>query len=57
MPSEADFVLVRSIGISSLFLHTGASHLYLLDFNGENLPGLKKLLEEKYPDVKVCRAP
>lgn len=33
---------------------TGARHLYLLDFDGTNLPDLKSTIEGKYPDVKVC---
>lgn len=36
-----------------LFAHEGARHLYLLDFAGDNLPGLKSTIEERYPDVKV----
>lgn len=34
----------------------GAKHLYLLDFDGKNLPDLKSEIETKYPDVKVCIA-
>ena len=37
----------------SLSLFAGAKHLYLLDFNGENLPNLKETIQKRYPDVKV----
>ncbi|KAF9451959.1 NAD(P)-binding protein [Macrolepiota fuliginosa MF-IS2] len=36
-----------------LFAHEGAKHLYLIDFDGTNLPNLKETIEKKYPDVKV----
>lgn len=32
---------------------TGAEHLYLLDFMGDNLSELKKTIQEKYTGVKV----
>jgi hypothetical protein len=32
---------------------TGARHLYLLDFDGSNLPELRKTIISQYPDVKV----
>ena len=32
----------------------GAKHLYLLDFDGKNLPEIQSTIETKYPDVKVC---
>lgn len=35
------------------YAHAGAKHLYLLDFDGHNLPDLKKSIESTYPDVKV----
>ncbi|GJJ06630.1 hypothetical protein Clacol_000824 [Clathrus columnatus] len=35
------------------YAHAGAKHLYLLDFDGENLPNLKKTIESTYPDVKA----
>lgn len=35
------------------FAHEGAAHLYLMDFDGTNLPNLKSTIEQKYPDVKV----
>jgi hypothetical protein len=35
------------------YAHEGAKHLYLLDFDGENLPNLKETVEKMYPDVKV----
>ena len=35
------------------FAHEGASHLYLLDFNGEHFEDFKKLLNQRYPEVKV----
>lgn len=35
------------------FAHEGASHLYLLDFNGENFADFAKLIKDRYPDVKV----
>ncbi|KAF7782638.1 hypothetical protein Agabi119p4_2014 [Agaricus bisporus var. burnettii] len=38
---------------SILFAHEGAKHLYLLDFDGKNLPNLKETIEQKYPGVKV----
>ena len=31
----------------------GARALYLLDFDGTNLPELKNTIEKSYPDVKV----
>lgn len=31
----------------------GATHLYLLDFVPDGLPGLKETIQKKYPDVKV----
>ena len=33
----------------------GARALYLLDFDGTNLPGLKDTINKQYPDVKVSR--
>lgn len=46
---------LKGIGRASaiLFAHEGAKHLYLLDFDGTNLPDLKSTIESKYPDVKV----
>lgn len=38
---------------SILFAHQGARHLYLLDYDGTNLPDLKKTIGSSYPDVKV----
>ncbi|CCM00267.1 uncharacterized protein FIBRA_02297 [Fibroporia radiculosa] len=35
------------------FAHEGATHLYLLDLDGTNLPELKATIEKRYPDVKV----
>jgi len=35
------------------YAHEGAQHLYLLDFDGTNLPDLKNTIEKAYPDVKV----
>lgn len=35
------------------YAHAGAKHLYLLDFDGENLPELKQTIQSTYPDVKV----
>ncbi|RDB24804.1 3-oxoacyl-[acyl-carrier-protein] reductase FabG [Hypsizygus marmoreus] len=35
------------------FAHEGAKHLYLIDFDGTNLPNLKSTIETTYPDVKV----
>jgi hypothetical protein len=32
---------------------TGARHLYLVDFDGTNLPELRKTIISQYPDVKV----
>lgn len=36
-----------------LHVHAGAKHLYLLDYNGDNLPELKGTIETSYPGVKV----
>lgn len=36
-----------------LFAHEGAKHLYLVDFDGTNLPNLKETIENKYLDVKA----
>ncbi|TRM69323.1 hypothetical protein BD626DRAFT_473678 [Schizophyllum amplum] len=46
---------LKGIGRTSAlrFAHEGARHLYLLDFDGANLPDLKSTIEKKYPDVKV----
>ncbi|EJU04055.1 NADP-binding protein [Dacryopinax primogenitus] len=46
---------VKGIGRASAFLFAreGAKHLYLLDFDGSNLPSLAHELKEKFPDVKV----
>ncbi|KAI0790627.1 hypothetical protein C8Q75DRAFT_759779 [Abortiporus biennis] len=46
---------LKGIGRASalLFAHEGANHLYLLDFDGTNLPNLKQTIESKYPDVKA----
>ncbi|KAF7321658.1 hypothetical protein MKEN_00687000 [Mycena kentingensis (nom. inval.)] len=46
---------LKGIGRASalLFAHEGAKHLYLIDFDGKNLPGLKKQIEDRYPDVKA----
>ncbi|THH29952.1 hypothetical protein EUX98_g4240 [Antrodiella citrinella] len=35
------------------YAHEGAQHLYLLDFDGSNLPDLKSTIQKAYPDVKV----
>ncbi|CAG8686702.1 12789_t:CDS:2 [Acaulospora colombiana] len=37
-----------------LFAHQGAKALYLLDFDGTNLPNLKETIEKSYPDVHVA---
>jgi hypothetical protein len=39
--------------IGRLSLRTGAKALYLLDFDGTNLPNLKETITTKYPDVHV----
>jgi NAD(P)-dependent dehydrogenase (short-subunit alcohol dehydrogenase family) len=46
---------LKGIGRASaiLFAHEGAQHLYLIDFSPENLPNLKDIVENSYPDVKV----
>lgn len=46
---------LKGIGRATAFLfaHEGARHLYLIDFDGTNLPNLKETIEKKYPDVKV----
>ncbi|EAU91428.1 3-oxoacyl-(acyl-carrier-protein) reductase [Coprinopsis cinerea okayama7 len=36
-----------------LFAREGATHLYLIDYDGTNLPNLKSTIESKYPQVKV----
>ncbi|KAJ8696728.1 hypothetical protein PTI98_006574 [Pleurotus ostreatus] len=36
-----------------LYAHEGAKHLYLLDYDPQNLPNLKSTIEKSYPDVKV----
>lgn len=33
-------------------MFAGAEHLYLLDFQGENLPNLKETIQKQYPSVK-----
>ena len=49
-PSRSDCsqLLIRISGPAP-----GATHLYLLDFVPDNLPGLKEMVQKKYPDVKV----
>ena len=32
---------------------SGARHLYLLDYSGDNLPDLQETIQSRYPDVKV----
>ncbi|THH08081.1 hypothetical protein EW145_g2947 [Phellinidium pouzarii] len=46
---------LKGIGHASalLFAHEGAKHLYLLDFDGSNLPDLKQKITITYPDVEV----
>lgn len=46
---------MKGIGRASalLFAHEGAKHLYLLDYNDENLPNLKETIEKSYADVRV----
>ncbi|KZO93103.1 3-oxoacyl-reductase [Calocera viscosa TUFC12733] len=46
---------LKGIGRASAFLYAReqAKHLYLLDFDGANLPNLKEELGKAYPDVKV----
>ncbi|KZT52275.1 NAD(P)-binding protein [Calocera cornea HHB12733] len=46
---------MKGIGRASAFLYARerAAHLYLLDFDGTNLPNLKEELGKAYPDVKV----
>ncbi|KAJ7346741.1 hypothetical protein DFH08DRAFT_869186 [Mycena albidolilacea] len=46
---------LKGIGRASalLFAHEGAKHLYLIDFDSKNLPGLKETIEKRYPDVKA----
>ncbi|KAL9708909.1 hypothetical protein Ac2012v2_008064 [Leucoagaricus gongylophorus] len=36
-----------------LFAHEGAKHLYLIDFDGTNLPNLRETIENRYPDVQA----
>jgi len=36
-----------------LFAREGASHLYLIDYDGTNLPDLKSTITAKFPSVKV----
>ncbi|KAF5317406.1 hypothetical protein D9611_003930 [Ephemerocybe angulata] len=35
------------------FAREGATHLYLLDYDGTNLPNLKETIQSQYPSVKV----
>ncbi|OCH86522.1 NAD-P-binding protein [Obba rivulosa] len=35
------------------FAHEGSQHLYLIDFDGTNLPDLKDTIAKRYPDVEV----
>ncbi|KAG8810484.1 hypothetical protein FRC19_004523, partial [Serendipita sp. 401] len=46
---------LKGIGRSTalLFAHEGAKALYLLDFDGTNLPNLKNAINKTYPDVHV----
>ncbi|KAI0344740.1 3-oxoacyl-reductase [Trametopsis cervina] len=46
---------LKGIGRASalLFAHAGAKHLYLLDFDGTNLPELKTTIESRFSDVKA----
>ncbi|KZS98581.1 NAD(P)-binding protein [Sistotremastrum niveocremeum HHB9708] len=46
---------LKGIGRASalLYAHEGAKHLYLLDFDGTNLPALKEQISKSYPDVTV----
>jgi len=46
---------LKGIGRASaiLFAHEGARHIYLLDYDGTNLPDLKSIIETRYSDVKV----
>ncbi|KAH6913904.1 3-oxoacyl-reductase [Coprinopsis sp. MPI-PUGE-AT-0042] len=47
---------LKGIGRATALLYAreGASHLYLIDFDGTNLPNLKSAIESKYPNVKVA---
>ncbi|CAE6419625.1 unnamed protein product, partial [Rhizoctonia solani] len=46
---------IKGIGRATAFAyaHQGARHLYLLDYDGLNLPDLEESLKKAYPDVKV----
>lgn len=46
---------LKGIGRASaiLFAKEGASHLYLMDYDGTNLPNLKATINAKHPNVKV----
>ncbi|KAF8678396.1 Enoyl-(Acyl carrier protein) reductase [Rhizoctonia solani] len=50
---------IKGIGRATAFAYAhqatnaGARHLYLLDYDGENLPNLEESLKKAYPDVKV----
>jgi len=46
---------LKGIGRSTalLYAHQGAKHLYLLDFDGTNLPDLKETIAKSYPNVKA----
>ena len=35
------------------FRCTGAKHLYVIDYNGDELPALAEELESRYPRTKV----
>jgi hypothetical protein len=49
---EGMYSSISSSHAWSMF-RTGARHLYLLDFDGSNLPELRKTIISQYPDVKV----
>ncbi|KAH9941002.1 NAD(P)-binding protein [Amylocystis lapponica] len=46
---------LRGIGRATAlqFAHEGALHLYLVDFDPTNLPGLRTTIETRYPDMRV----
>jgi hypothetical protein len=45
--------LTSKTAAARIYAREGAAHLYLLDFNGEALPGLAAELEQHYPAMKV----
>ncbi|KAH8108064.1 hypothetical protein BXZ70DRAFT_1015236 [Cristinia sonorae] len=49
---------LKGIGRASAikYAHEGARHLYLLDYDGTNLPDLKATIQKSYPEVTTIQA-